>query len=71
MIRAVDAEQALVGKPFDARAIHEAARLAMAACNPVDRHCRRARLREPRVRDERRDRGVEGRTAHVDPCYPG
>jgi aerobic carbon-monoxide dehydrogenase medium subunit len=35
VIRAVDAEQALAGKPFDARALDEAARLAMAACNPV------------------------------------
>jgi aerobic carbon-monoxide dehydrogenase medium subunit len=35
VIRAVDAEQALAGKPFDAGALDEAARLAMAACNPV------------------------------------
>lgn len=35
VIRAVDAEQALTGKPFDAHALDEAARLAMAACNPV------------------------------------
>jgi aerobic carbon-monoxide dehydrogenase medium subunit len=35
VIRAVDAEQALTGKPFDARAVDEAARLAMAQCNPV------------------------------------
>jgi carbon-monoxide dehydrogenase medium subunit len=34
-IRAVDAEQALVGKPLDDAAIAEAARLAMAACAPV------------------------------------
>ncbi|WP_321963479.1 xanthine dehydrogenase family protein subunit M [Paraburkholderia sp. J7] len=36
VIRAVDAEQALIGKPFDARALDEAARLAMAACDPVE-----------------------------------
>ncbi|WP_322015395.1 xanthine dehydrogenase family protein subunit M [Paraburkholderia sp. J12] len=35
VIRAVDAEQALAGQPFDARALDEAARLAMAACSPV------------------------------------
>jgi carbon-monoxide dehydrogenase medium subunit len=35
VIRALDAERALIGKPFDARALDEAARLAMAACNPV------------------------------------
>ncbi|HTR07558.1 MAG TPA: xanthine dehydrogenase family protein subunit M [Paraburkholderia sp.] len=35
VIRAVDAEQALSGKPFDAHALEDAARLAMAACNPV------------------------------------
>jgi carbon-monoxide dehydrogenase medium subunit len=36
VIRAADAEQALIGKPLDARALDEAARLAMAACNPVE-----------------------------------
>lgn len=35
VIRAVDAEQALLGKPFDAHAVDEAVRLAMAACDPV------------------------------------
>jgi aerobic carbon-monoxide dehydrogenase medium subunit len=35
VIRATDAEQALTGKPLDAHALDEAARLAMAACNPV------------------------------------
>jgi carbon-monoxide dehydrogenase medium subunit len=34
-IRAVDAEQALLGKPLDDAAIAEAAALAMAACAPV------------------------------------
>ncbi|WP_322060581.1 xanthine dehydrogenase family protein subunit M [Paraburkholderia sp. J63] len=35
VIRAVDAEQALLGQPFGAHALDEAARLAMAACAPV------------------------------------
>ncbi|WP_296651011.1 xanthine dehydrogenase family protein subunit M [Paraburkholderia sp.] len=35
VLRAVDAEQAMTGRPFDARAVDEAARLAMAACNPA------------------------------------
>ncbi|WP_027793698.1 FAD binding domain-containing protein [Paraburkholderia acidipaludis] len=35
VIRAMDAEQALAGKPFDTGALDEAARLAMAACNPA------------------------------------
>ncbi|RZF29128.1 xanthine dehydrogenase family protein subunit M [Paraburkholderia sp. UYCP14C] len=35
VIRAVDAEHALSGKPFDASALDEAARRAMAACNPL------------------------------------
>ncbi|MFC5427352.1 FAD binding domain-containing protein [Paraburkholderia denitrificans] len=35
VIRAVDAERAMTGKPFDAHALDEAARLAMAACNPA------------------------------------
>lgn len=35
-IRALDAEQALVGKPLDDAAIADAARLAMAACAPVE-----------------------------------
>jgi carbon-monoxide dehydrogenase medium subunit len=34
-IRATDAEQGLRGKPLDQQAIAEAARLAMAACEPV------------------------------------
>ncbi|MGO4302701.1 FAD binding domain-containing protein [Cupriavidus sp. RAF12] len=35
-IRATDAEQALRGKPFDESVVAEAARLAMAVCDPVE-----------------------------------
>lgn len=35
VVHAVDAEQALLGKPLDASAVDAATRLAMAACNPA------------------------------------